>query len=237
MKKDFARFYWCNTKVNKMENKKALVVLSGGLDSVTALHWAYANYQQVRAVYFAYGSKHSSREYQCAEWQCNFLNIRLTRIEIPLDKYFTSSLLQGQEEIPEGRYDEENMKSTVVPFRNGIMLAIAGGYAESIGYDCVVLGNHAGDHTIYPDCRDSFISAFSQALKEGTWKGIELVSPFCNIKKEDIVKIGSELGVNYDFTYSCYKGHVKHCGVCGTCTERKEAFEKACILDTTEYEK
>lgn len=220
-----------------MKNKKALVVLSGGLDSVTALHWAKKEYKQVRAIYFAYGSKHSAREYDCAMWQCDQLDVPLTRIEIPLDKYFTSSLLQGQEEIPEGRYDEENMKSTVVPFRNGIMLAIAGGYAESKGYDCVVLGNHAGDHTIYPDCRDSFIKAFSQALKEGTWQHIELVSPFCNIHKEDIVKIGHDLGVNYEYTYSCYKGHHKHCGVCGTCTERKEAFARAFVKDPTEYEK
>ncbi len=221
-----------------MENKaKALVVLSGGLDSVTALHWAKKNYDEVRAIYFAYGSKHSSREYDCAMWQCDQLNVPLTRIELPLDKYFKSSLLQGQEEIPEGRYDEENMKSTVVPFRNGIMLAIAGGYAESIEFDCVVLGNHAGDHTIYPDCRQSFIDAFSQALKEGTWKSVKLVSPFCNIRKEDIVKVGTELGVDYNYTYSCYKGHHKHCGVCGTCTERKEAFQLAKVADPTEYEK
>lgn len=220
-----------------MENKKALVVLSGGLDSVTALHWAKKNYEEVRAIYFAYGSKHSSNEYACAMWQCDQLDVPLTRIELPLDKYFKSSLLQGQEEIPEGRYDEENMKSTVVPFRNGIMLSIAGGYAESIGFDCVVLGNHAGDHTIYPDCRDSFIKAFAEALKQGTWKGVELVSPFCNIRKEDIVKVGTELGVNYEYTYSCYKGHHKHCGVCGTCTERKEAFQLAGVTDLTEYEK
>lgn len=117
------------------------------------------------------------------------------------------------------------------------MLAIAGGYAESIGYDCVILGNHAGDHTIYPDCRDSFIKAFSEALKQGTWKGVELVSPFCNIRKEDIVKIGTELGIDYTKTYSCYKGMKTHCGVCGTCTERKEAFLLAGVKDPTEYEK
>lgn len=219
------------------EKAKALVVLSGGLDSVTALHWAKKNYEEVRAIYFAYGSKHSSREYDCAMWQCDRLNVPLTRIELPLDKYFKSSLLQGQEEIPEGRYDEENMKSTVVPFRNGIMLAIAGGYAESIGFDCVVLGNHAGDHTIYPDCRETFIKAFSLALLLGTWNGVKLVSPFCNIRKEDIVAEGAKLGVDYEYTYSCYKGHHKHCGVCGTCTERKEAFELAKVKDPTEYEK
>ena len=220
-----------------MKEKKALVVLSGGLDSVTALHWAKSEYKQVRAIYFAYGSKHSAREYDCAKWQCDRLDVPLVTIEIPLSKYFKSSLLQGQEEIPEGRYDEENMKSTVVPFRNGIMLAIAGGYAESEGYDCVILGNHAGDHTIYPDCRQSFIKSFAEALKEGTWKGVELVSPFCEIYKEDVVRIGHKLGVDYEHTYSCYKGKTIHCGVCGTCSERKEAFARAYIKDPTRYEK
>lgn len=220
-----------------MKNKKALVVLSGGLDSVTALYWAKKEYSEVQAVHFDYGSKHTVNETLCAIWHCNHLNVKMTTIRLPLDQYFKSSLLQGQEEIPEGRYDEENMKSTVVPFRNGIMLAVAGGYAESIGYDCVILGNHAGDHTIYPDCRETFVSAFSQALKEGTWKGVELVSPFCKIRKEDIVQIGSSLGIDYSYTYSCYKGTATHCGVCGTCTERKEAFQLAGIADPTEYEK
>lgn len=218
-------------------NKKALVVLSGGLDSVTALYWAHNNYDEVRAINFYYGSKHNFNESRYAVYHCEKLGIELTHMNIPLEEYFESSLLLGHNDIPEGRYDEENMKSTVVPFRNGIMLAIAGGYAESIGYDCVILGNHAGDHTIYPDCRESFIKAFSQALKEGTWKGVELVSPFCNIRKEDIVKIGVELGVDYSNTYSCYKGEVVHCGVCGTCTERKEAFQLAGIPDPTEYQK
>ncbi len=218
-------------------NKKALVVLSGGLDSVTALYWAHANYDEVRAINFFYGSKHNFNESKFARWHCEHLGIELTHMNIPLQEYFESSLLMGGKDIPEGRYDEENMKSTVVPFRNGIMLAIAGGYAESIGYDCVVLGNHAGDHTIYPDCRESFIKAFSQALKEGTWKNVELVSPFCNMRKEDIVKVGTQLGIDYSKTYSCYKGYTLHCGVCGTCTERKEAFQLAGVKDPTEYEK
>lgn len=220
-----------------MKDKKALVILSGGLDSVTALYWAKKEYKEVSAVHFIYGSKHSLNESLCANYHAEKLGIKIEMIGIPLNQYFKSSLLEGGEEIPEGKYDEENMKSTVVPFRNGIMLAIAGGYAESIGYDCVILGNHAGDHTIYPDCRKNFIDAFSQALKEGTWKGIELVSPFCNIRKEDIVKIGSELGIDYAKTYSCYKGQSVHCGVCGTCTERKEAFQLAGIKDPTEYQK
>lgn len=220
-----------------MENKKALVVLSGGLDSVTALYWAHKNYSEVRAIHFNYGSKHQFHETACAVYHTNKLGIELVSIDVPLDKYFKSSLLASGEDIPEGRYDEENMKSTVVPFRNGIMLSIAGGYAESIDFDCVVLGNHAGDHTIYPDCRQSFIDAFSEALKQGTWKDVELVSPFCNIRKEDIVQIGTELGVDYTKTYSCYKGMKKHCGVCGTCTERKEAFQLAGVKDPTEYDK
>ena len=220
-----------------MIDKKALVVLSGGLDSVTALYWAHKYYKEVKAIHFNYGSKHQFNETVCAGFHTNKLGIELVQIDIPLDKYFKSSLLVGGEEIPEGKYDEDNMKSTVVPFRNGIMLSIAAGYAESIDYDCVVLGNHAGDHTIYPDCRQVFINAFSLALTLGTWKGVELVSPFCNIRKEDIVKIGTELNIDYTKTYSCYKGMKKHCGVCGTCTERKEAFQLAGVKDPTEYQK
>ena len=128
------------------------------------------------------------------------------------------------------------MKSTVVPFRNGIMLAISAGYAESTDCDVLVLGNHAGDHAIYPDCTPEFIDGITKAINKGTQKQINVVSPFCNITKTDIVKIGKDLGVDFSLTYSCYKGGEKHCGKCGTCTERKEAFMLAKVEDNTEYE-
>ena len=216
---------------------KALVVLSGGLDSSTALYWAKKQYEEVEAITFYYGSKHNNIEYQYAKKQCEKLDIKLTRINLDfINEYFKSDLLQSGGDIPEGYYNEENMKSTVVPFRNGIMLAVAAGFAESNNCDALVLGNHSGDHAIYPDCRPEFIEGIKMAIYEGTEKHIEVVSPFCNMSKTDIVKLGSELGVDFSLTYSCYKGGEKHCGKCGTCTERKEAFEQAGVKDPTEYE-
>lgn len=216
---------------------KALVVFSGGLDSTTALYWAKEHYDEVGSLSFTYGSKHNDIEHKYALETCLKLNIKNTLI--PLDfigQYFKSDLLESGGEIPEGYYTEENMKSTVVPFRNGIMLAVAAGFAESNGYDVIILGNHSGDHAIYPDCRPEFITGISTAIKEGTEKRIEVVSPFCNMSKTDIVKEGEKLGVDFSLTYSCYKGGEKHCGKCGTCTERKESFEQAGVKDPTEYE-
>lgn len=216
---------------------KALVIFSGGLDSTTCLYWAKKKYGEVEALTFDYGSKHNEMEYNYACLQCLKLGVKLTKINIDfINNYFKSDLLQSGGEIPDGYYNEENMKSTVVPFRNGIMLSIATGFAESNGCDVIILGNHSGDHSIYPDCRKEFIDGMKKAIFEGTDEHIEVVSPFCNINKIDIVKIGTELGVDFSLTYSCYKGNEKHCGKCGTCQERKEAFEKAGIIDPTEYE-
>jgi 7-cyano-7-deazaguanine synthase len=150
-----------------------------------------------------------------------------------IGQYFKSDLLLSGGAIPEGGYAEENMKSTVVPFRNGIMLAVAAGLAESYGLDTVLLANHSGDHAIYPDCRPEFVEAMDAAVKAGTYEGIRVVSPYCDITKRDIALRGRAIGLDYSLTYSCYKGGEKHCGKCGTCTERKEALEG---FDPTEYE-
>ncbi len=211
---------------------KALLVYSGGLDSTTLLH----EYRDsiVLAVTFDYGSKHNAREIACARENCKLLGIR--HMVIPLGfigQYFKSDLLLGGGEIPEGSYAEENMKSTVVPFRNGIMLSVAAGLAESYGLDTVLLANHSGDHAIYPDCRPEFVEAMDAAVKAGTYEGIRVVSPYCDITKRDIALRGKAIGLDYSLTYSCYKGGEKHCGKCGTCTERKEALEG---FDPTEYE-
>lgn len=205
------------------------------MDSVTLLH--QFKERIALAITFDYGSNHAQREIECAQWQC--IELGIEHIVIPLDfmgKYFKSSLLQGAEAIPEGHYTAENMKSTVVPFRNGIMLSIACGIAESRGIKHVLIANHGGDHAIYPDCRENFIEAMSRAMQTGTEIGVEIVAPFTNITKADIAKIGGYLGVDYSHTYSCYKGTEKHCGRCGTCIERKEAFFTAGIEDPTEYE-
>ena len=172
-----------------------------------------------------------------AQLHCKRLGIK--HIIIPLDfvhQYFRSSLLEGADAIPEGHYAAENMKSTVVPFRNGIMLAIACGIAESNGLKKVMIANHAGDHAIYPDCRTEFIRAMSEAMTAGTYDNISIVAPYSDITKTDIARHGKELGIDYTETWSCYKGGEKHCGKCGTCVERKEALRDAGITDTTEYE-
>lgn len=208
--------------------KDSVIVLSGGMDSTTLLH--DRKDQIALAVTFDYGSKHNAREIECARKNCDMLGIE--HLIIPLEfmgRYFKSSLLKGGEEIPEGHYADENMKSTVVPFRNGIMLSIAAGLAESRGLKKVMLANHGGDHAIYPDCRPGFVDAMSDAIRQGTYDGVVIDAPYTNITKSDIARIGKRIGVDYSLTYSCYKGGEKHCGKCGTCVERMEALRDAGI--------
>lgn len=215
--------------------KKSLIILSGGMDSVTLL---YDRKDEIAvAVTFDYGSNHNKREEEFAKYHCEKLGIE--HIIIPLTfihDYFKSSLLEGASAIPDGHYEDETMKSTVVPFRNGIMLSVACGIAESRELEKVLIANHFGDHAIYPDCRRGFIDAMSEAMRNGTYKGITIDAPYTNITKTDIAKIGKSLGIDYSKTYSCYKGGEKHCGKCGTCVERKEALRDAGIEDPTEYE-
>lgn len=215
--------------------KDAILILSGGMDSTTLLH-EYKD-RIAMAVTFDYGSNHNAREIKCARINCEMLDI--PHIVIPLQfmgQYFKSSLLAGADAIPEGHYADDNMRSTVVPFRNGIMLAVACGLAESNGLRFVMIANHGGDHAIYPDCRAPFIDAMSQAMRHGTYDGITIFAPYTNISKADIARRGKKLGVDYALTYSCYKGREKHCGRCGTCVERKEALADAGIEDPTAYE-
>lgn len=214
--------------------KDSIIVLSGGMDSVTLLH-EYKS-RIALAVTFDYGSNHNAREIACAREQCAELGIE--HIVIPLEfmgKHFRSSLLEGAEAIPDGHYEDDNMRSTVVPFRNGIMLAVACGLAESRDLQHVLIANHGGDHAIYPDCRRGFVEAMSSAMREGTYEGVDIIAPYTDITKADIARRGAALAINYNNTYSCYKGGEIHCGVCGTCTERKEAFRLAGIADPTPY--
>ena len=205
------------------------------MDSITMLY----EYKDdiALAISFDYGSNHNSKEIPLAKMHCERLRIR--HITIPLNfmgQYFHSSLLEGGDAIPEGHYEDENMRSTVVPFRNGIMLSIAIGMAESNGLKKVYIANHGGDHTIYPDCRPEFIKAFNTASINGTYDGVAVVAPYTTIKKSDIAMKGLKLGIDYSETWSCYKGGDVHCGKCGTCIERKEALLLAGIEDKTEYE-
>ncbi len=215
--------------------KDSLLIVSGGMDSITMLY----EYKERIAVgiSFDYGANHNAKEIPFARMHCERLGIRHISIDLGfVSDHFKSSLLSGAEAIPEGHYSAENMKSTVVPFRNGIMLSIACGIAESQGLKYVMIANHGGDHVIYPDCRPSFISAMSAAISAGTFANLEILAPYTHLTKGEIALHGKEIGIDYAETWSCYKGSDKHCGKCGTCVERQEALTYAGIEDTTVYE-
>ena len=217
-----------------MNDRHGLIVLSGGMDSVTLLY----EYQRdiALAVSFDYGSKHNARELPFARLHCERLGIE--HLVIPLSfigQYFHSALLVSGGTIPKGRYDEENMASTVVPFRNGIMLSIAAGLAESRGLRRVYIANHFGDHAIYPDCRSSFIRPMHEAIYEGTGNHVAIAAPYTNLTKAEIAAHGKSLGIDYAETWSCYEGDSLQCGTCGTCIERREAMQEARIIDPTPY--
>ena len=215
--------------------KDSIIIVSGGMDSVTLL----CEYKDRIAVgvSFDYGSNHNAREIPFARQHCEILGIEHIVIDLAfMPQYFKSSLLDGAGAVPEGHYADDNIKSTVVPFRNGIMLSIAAGIAESRGLKYVMMANHSGDHTIYPDCRQEFVNAMNEATKAGTFPGIEILAPYTGITKAEIARRGKALGIDYSKTWSCYKGGEYHCGKCGTCVERKEAMRDAAIVDTTIYD-
>ncbi len=215
--------------------KDALMVLSGGMDSVTMLYEYRSSIDL--CVNFVYGSNHNARELECARYHCDKLGIELVVIDLSfIGDYFYSSLLEGADAVPEGSYDFDSMKSTVVPFRNGIMLSVAAGLAESRGLHAVMIANPAGDPALYPDCRGEFVKAMSEAIAEGTYEHIELRAPYTYLSKTQIAERGKAHGVDFAHTYSCYKGGEKHCGKCGTCIERREALAAAGIEDPTPYE-
>ena len=215
--------------------KDSVIVVSGGMDSVTLL---YEKKDEIAlGISFDYGSNHNHNELPLAALHCQRLGIE--HVVVPLGfmhQYFKSSLLESGDSIPDGSYDEENMKSTVVPFRNGVMLAVAAGIAESNGLTKVLIANHGGDHTISPDCRPEFIVAMDAAVEAGTFARVRVVAPYTNISKADIARRGRALGIDYAETWSCYKGGHVHCGTCGTCVERKEALREAGIEDNTTYQ-
>ncbi len=212
---------------------KAVIIYSGGMDSMTLLH-EHKNSIKL-ALSFDYGSNHNDREYAMAVLNTKELGIPHIRLDMKeIFKSFKSTLLDGAAAIPEGHYESENMKQTVVPFRNGIMLSIAGGIAASQGLDAVLLGVHGGDHAIYPDCRSSFIHEMANTLRQGLWEKVTIMAPYLYIDKRKIALLGQKLGLDYAKSYTCYKGGEKHCGKCGACQERKMALEG---FDTTIYER
>lgn len=219
-----------------MSSRQVAVLLSGGLDSTVAAHWAAREHRLAVALSFDYGSKHAERELEYARRQSGILNVEHHVIDIrAISSHLKSALLKGGEDIPEGGYEQEGMMKTVVPFRNGIFLSIAAGIAESSGSSGLVIAAHHGDHSIYPDCREEFMAAMSRAIKLGTYAELEILRPFINLDKAEIVRLGQDLGVDFSSTYSCYNGGRTHCGKCSTCVERKEAFASAGVKDPTVY--
>lgn len=215
---------------------KVVVLCSGGMDSVTALHWARREHAVVAAVSFDYGAKHNHREIPLAAEHAAVLGARHEVIILDfVNRLFASDLLKSGGEIPEGHYAAANMKQTVVPFRNAIMLSIACGFAESVGAEGLVIAAHGGDHAIYPDCREEFMRAMGDSMRLGTYAGVELLRPFIAMTKGEIAAAGARLGVDFARTWSCYRGGAVHCGKCGTCVERREAFALAGLKDPTTY--
>lgn len=214
--------------------KDSVIIYSGGMDSTTLLYQFKKTIGL--AISFDYGSNHNDKEFEYAKYHTEKLGIEHIRINIKETmQYFKSGLLEGADAIPEGHYADENMTKTVVPFRNGIMLSIAAGIAESRKFNKVLIANHFGDFAQYPDCRLSFIDAMKEAIKQGTDTKVQILAPYTNISKEDIAEMGVSYGIDYKTTWSCYKADTDvHCGKCGTCVERIWALRK--FNDPTIYE-
>jgi 7-cyano-7-deazaguanine synthase len=222
---------------------KTVVVLSGGMDSVTLLHRVASEVsrfesvsQSVKAISFNYGQRHS-KELDSARENCAQLGIEHKVVDLKvLQELLGGSALTDDIAVPEGHYAGENMKVTVVPNRNSIMANIAIGWAVSLGFDRVALGVHSGDHAIYPDCRPVFIKALAVLSDVANYKPIDIYAPYLFADKTAIIAEGRNLGVKYETTWTCYKGGEKACGKCGSCTERREAFQSNGIEDPLEYE-
>jgi 7-cyano-7-deazaguanine synthase len=215
---------------------KVVVLCSGGMDSVTALHWARREHDVSAVVSFEYGAKHNHREIPFAHEHAAASGVHHEVIALDfVERLFVSDLLKSGGTVPDGHYEEKVMKQTVVPFRNAIMLSIACGFAESARGEALVIAAHGGDHAIYPDCREDFMRAMGDAMRLGTYAGIKLLRPFIAMNKAQIVTEGARLRVDFARTWSCYKGGAVHCGTCGTCVERREAFMQAGLADPTEY--
>ncbi len=216
---------------------KSVIVVSGGMDSAVLLTKELADGHTVTALSFDYGAKHNSRELPMAQEMCAKLSVAHTVMHLPfINEHFSSSLLISGQDVPDGAYDSQNMKSTVVPFRNGILIAIAVGFAESVGASRVLIGSHSGDHHIYPDCRPAFNRAMDQAAQLGTDGQVSVVFPFAAMDKRAIGDLGRTLGVDFARTWTCYKGGTVHCGTCGACDERKYALRHDQNLDPTVYQ-
>ncbi len=219
--------------------KRIVVILSGGMDSAVLLHKHLDEGDAVRAIAIDYGQRHR-HELLFARLQAQVNAIGRVPFHVA-DLSGLRDILPGSSQtddkipVPKGHYTEASMKATVVPNRNMILLSVAIGHAVAFRYDAVSYAAHSGDHAIYPDCREEFIEALSKAAALCDWHPVQILRPFVNLTKADLVIKGTSLGVRFDQTYSCYEGGPVHCGTCGTCFERREAFSIAGIQDPTEY--
>lgn len=214
----------------------AVLIYSGGMDSTVLLYDLLKEELSVHALGFNYNQRHK-RELAHAEIICEDLQVPFKVVHLQADLFGGSSQTSAWIDVPEGHYAEESMKRTVVPNRNMVMLSLAGSYAQSLDAKTIAYAAHSGDHAIYPDCRPEFVEAMDRAFFNSGWHPPRLVAPFLHMSKADIVSRGYQLSVPFEKTWSCYKGNSVHCGKCGTCTERKEAFELAGIPDPTQYER
>lgn len=215
---------------------KVVVIYSGGMDSFTVLHKAVQAGHDVYALSFNYGQRHV-KELQCAAQVCQQLGIKHKIVDISaINQLLAGSSLTDNIDIPEGHYAADNMKSTVVPNRNMILLSLAVGYAVSIGANQVYYGAHSGDHFIYPDCRPEFVQKMHDVCQIANYEPVDIISPYLSQTKIEILADGLAMGLDYSQTWTCYNGREKACGKCGSCQERLEAFALNNTTDPLPYE-
>lgn len=213
-----------------------VVIYSGGMDSFTLLHLARARGYRVHALSFDYGQRHV-RELECARQVCEELSVPHKVIDIrALSEVMAGSALTDAVDVPEGHYEEDNMKATVVPNRNMILLSLATGYAVTVGAVAVWYGAHGGDHAIYPDCRPEFVEKMDAVCQVANYEPVNIEAPFMGSDKGVILAEGLKLGLDYSRTWTCYNGRDRACGVCGSCVERLEAFAANGVSDPLRYE-
>ena len=221
---------------NELKTEKVVVIYSGGMDSFTVLNRALKDGKKVFALSFDYGQRHV-KELECASKVCTELKINHKVIDISsINQLLAGSSLTDDIDIPEGHYEAENMKSTIVPNRNMILLSLAVGYAVSVEAAQVYYGAHSGDHAIYPDCRPEFVKKMNDVCLIANYDSVEIFSPYLTVNKTAILADGLKMGLNYSDTWTCYNGREKACGKCGACQERLEAFNDNNVVDPIQYE-
>jgi 7-cyano-7-deazaguanine synthase len=217
-------------------SQKVVVIYSGGMDSFTVLNKALQQGHDVSALSFNYGQRHV-KELDVAANVCKSLEIPHKIVDITaINGLLAGSSLTDDIDIPEGHYEQESMKSTVVPNRNMILLSLAIGYAVSENAQAVYYGAHSGDHAIYPDCRPEFVRQMNVVSKLANYEPVEVVAPYLDVDKNAILADGLKMGLDYSNTWTCYNGRDKACGKCGACIERLEAFAANKQSDPLSYE-